>query len=458
MDVTGAEAVAGTSAVPGPGLESEGGGVRAALDVDEDHRCLPGHEAAEASRERAAAVQESPRAVSATERKMSLMDQGDESDIEAEDEDEFLLVQRAALNGQFGGALCPQCKEPGLKMKHGTKHGGLDDITPEERDMRTVFCMQLSQRIRARDLEEFFSAVGKAMGLNGQKLFGIPIVVQPTQAERNRAAAQNASTSNSTLQRGNVGPMRLYVGSLHFNITEEMLKGIFEPFGKIDKIELIKDMETNRSKGYGFITFHDSEDAKKALEQLNGFELAGRPMKVGHVTERTDVSQAPSFLDSEELDRSGIDLGATGRLQLMAKLAEAGSAQDSCDVDVDGAEELMPVALRDTLRGVRFADYVEVDTGASVCGALTDEDTIVQVASAQPVVEEPEGEEDEDDEAPVRPSASAVMEALNVARLFFSFEEGEEDSLHRVRALEHRAAAVAFREKKQMVITDFFGQ
>ncbi|KAH7981684.1 hypothetical protein HPB52_000709 [Rhipicephalus sanguineus] len=136
----------------------------------------------------------------------------------------------------------------------------------------------------------------------------------------------------------------------------------------------------------------------------------------------------------------------------------AGSAQDSCDVDVDGAEELMLVALRDTLRGIRFADYVEVDTGASVCGALTDEDIIAQVAGAQPVAEEPEGEEDEDDEAPVRPSASAVMEALNVARLFFSFEEGEEDSLRRIRALEQRAAAVAFREKKQMVITDFFGQ
>ncbi|KAH7955532.1 hypothetical protein HPB52_001206 [Rhipicephalus sanguineus] len=125
--------------------------------------------------------------------------------------------------------------------------------------------------------------------------------------------------------------------------------------------------------------------------------------------------------------------------------------EDSCDVDVDGAEELMPVALRDTFRGVRFADYVEVDTGASVCGALTDEDIIAQVAGAQPVAEEPEGEEDEDDEAPVCPSASAVMEALNVARLFFSFEEGEEDSLCRVRALEQRAAAVAFREKKQMI-------
>ncbi|KAH8035642.1 hypothetical protein HPB51_007886 [Rhipicephalus microplus] len=66
---------------------------------------------------------ESLSAVSATERKMSLMDQGYESDIETEDEDEFFLVQRTALNGLFGSALCPQCKEPGFKMKHGTKHG-----------------------------------------------------------------------------------------------------------------------------------------------------------------------------------------------------------------------------------------------------------------------------------------------------------------------------------------------
>ena len=70
------------------------------------------------------------------------------------------------------------------------------------------------------------------------------------------------------------------------------------------------------------LQFHDAEDAKKALEQLNGFELAGRPMKVGHVTERTAENQGASILDSDEMDRAGIDLGATGRLQLMAKLAE----------------------------------------------------------------------------------------------------------------------------------------
>ena len=45
-------------------------------------------------------------------------------------------------------------------------------------------------------------------------------------------------------------------------------------------------------------------------------------MKVGHVTERTGESQGSSALDTDEMDRAGIDLGATGRLQLMAKLAE----------------------------------------------------------------------------------------------------------------------------------------
>lgn len=45
-------------------------------------------------------------------------------------------------------------------------------------------------------------------------------------------------------------------------------------------------------------------------------------MKVGHVTERSDSSTASSFLDNDELERTGIDLGTTGRLQLMARLAE----------------------------------------------------------------------------------------------------------------------------------------
>lgn len=72
--------------------------------------------------------------------------------------------------------------------------------------------------------------------------------------------------------------------------------------------------------------FHHAADAKKAMEQLNGFELAGRPMKVGNVTERTDGGSSSRF-DADELDRAGIDLGATGRLQLMFKLAEGTGLQ-----------------------------------------------------------------------------------------------------------------------------------
>ena len=44
------------------------------------------------------------------------------------------------------------------------------------------------------------------------------------------------------------GPMKLYIGSLHFNITEDMLRGIFEPFGRIQTIQLVKDSDTDRSK------------------------------------------------------------------------------------------------------------------------------------------------------------------------------------------------------------------
>ncbi|KAM4891305.1 RNA-binding protein 39 isoform 10-T12 [Sylvia borin] len=158
----------------------------------------------------------------------------------------------------------------------------IDNLTPEERDARTVFCMQLAARIRPRDLEEFFSTVGKvrdvrmisdrnsrrskgiayvefvdvssvplAIGLTGQRVLGVPIIVQASQAEKNRAAAMA-----NNLQKGSAGPMRLYVGSLHFNITEDMLRGIFEPFGRIESIQLMMDSETGRSKGYGFITVH----------------------------------------------------------------------------------------------------------------------------------------------------------------------------------------------------------
>jgi len=70
------------------------------------------------------------------------------------------------------------------------------------------------------------------------------------------------------------------VGSIHFSISEEDLRTIFEPFGEVVSLQLHKDPETGRSRGFGFVQYRNHEDAKKALEQLNGLDLAGRPLKV----------------------------------------------------------------------------------------------------------------------------------------------------------------------------------
>ena len=84
------------------------------------------------------------------------------------------------------------------------------------------------------------------MKLTGQRVFGVPIIVQPTMAEKNRLAAQ---AQNLMKQEG---PRKLYVGSLHYNITDQMLKRIFEPFGHVEKMTIQRD-ENGQSKGFGFV-------------------------------------------------------------------------------------------------------------------------------------------------------------------------------------------------------------
>ena len=76
-------------------------------------------------------------------------------------------------------------------------------------------------------------SVSLAIGLSGQRLLGVPILVKPTQAEKNRIPGPVGPGGNSANQGISLGPMKLYVGSLHVNITEDMLHGIFEPFGRV---------------------------------------------------------------------------------------------------------------------------------------------------------------------------------------------------------------------------------
>ncbi|RCI04375.1 hypothetical protein CU098_002120, partial [Rhizopus stolonifer] len=77
--------------------------------------------------------------------------------------------------------------------------------------------------------------------------------------------------------------------------------------------------ETGRSKGFGFIQFKHARDAKQALEKMNGFELAGKNLKVGLVSEKSGATMSTFGLDDEETE--GLALNSLSRAELMAKLA-----------------------------------------------------------------------------------------------------------------------------------------
>ena len=93
------------------------------------------------------------------------------------------------------------------------------------------------------------SSVAPAIQLTGQKLLGIPIIAQLTEAEKNRQARNTESSSSN---KHSAPFHRLYVGNIHFSIDESDLQSVFEPFGELEFVQLQKD-ETGRSRGYGFV-------------------------------------------------------------------------------------------------------------------------------------------------------------------------------------------------------------
>ena len=74
--------------------------------------------------------------------------------------------------------------------------------------------------------------------------------------------------------------MKLYVGNLSFNTSEESLQELFAGYGKVESISLIKDHQTGESKGFGFVEMASNSDADKAIKALNGHNIPGRLIKV----------------------------------------------------------------------------------------------------------------------------------------------------------------------------------
>ena len=74
--------------------------------------------------------------------------------------------------------------------------------------------------------------------------------------------------------------MNIYVGNLAQNVQEEDLNTLFSQHGKVDSVKIIRDMYSKISKGFGFIEMLVKDEAKKALDVLNAFELKGKRLVV----------------------------------------------------------------------------------------------------------------------------------------------------------------------------------
>ena len=81
---------------------------------------------------------------------------------------------------------------------------------------------------------------------------------------------------------------RLYVGNLPFSADESTVRTLFEQKDlKVEEVKLITDRDTGRPRGFGFVEVGSSEDADKAIRELNGSELDGRQLNVNEARERT---------------------------------------------------------------------------------------------------------------------------------------------------------------------------
>jgi RNA recognition motif-containing protein len=80
---------------------------------------------------------------------------------------------------------------------------------------------------------------------------------------------------------------RLYVGNLSFHTSEDTLRNAFGAFGQVDRVDIPTDRETGRARGFAFVTMASSSDAGRAITDLDGSTLDGRPLRVNVAQERT---------------------------------------------------------------------------------------------------------------------------------------------------------------------------
>jgi RNA recognition motif-containing protein len=82
--------------------------------------------------------------------------------------------------------------------------------------------------------------------------------------------------------------MEIYVGNLPWSTSDQELADAFGAYGNVEKASIISDRHSGRSKGFGFVTMNDADEANKAIEAMNGTDMGGRSLKVNEARPRED--------------------------------------------------------------------------------------------------------------------------------------------------------------------------
>jgi len=80
----------------------------------------------------------------------------------------------------------------------------------------------------------------------------------------------------------------IFVGNLSFNTNEDELRQIFEGYGQVERVSILTDRETGRSRGFGFVEMNSDEDGEKAITALNGSQVGGRTINVNEARPKSD--------------------------------------------------------------------------------------------------------------------------------------------------------------------------
>ena len=89
--------------------------------------------------------------------------------------------------------------------------------------------------------------------------------------------------------------MNIYVGNISWNTKENDLRELFEQHGQVDSARILKDRETGRSRGFGFVEMGNDDEARAAIEALNGFEVDGRQLRVNEARPREERPRRPRY-------------------------------------------------------------------------------------------------------------------------------------------------------------------